>query len=320
MGSRICVMNAGRVVQIGAPLDVYWKPADTFVARFLGSPPMNLVDLQTTATRQAEAPGITAARSPAGPRARPWRPTAPSRSASGRRTWPSATGRPAQATMSTPTSSPSNRWAPRRCSLSRPPARGRRSPRGSAATSQRGSATPSACISTPRRAPCICSTRRPPAAIPGRSADAARGPHRRRHGQPPPSASPGAPWPAPPREVVAIADPSGQRRRSAPPSSASPPPMPARPPCWRPRRSTPSTSPHPANSTPSWCAWAPHTAWPSCARSRSRPIYAEAEALVADMGETRLMVHENWRFPPLLPRTPQTGSATAASARSSNAA
>jgi multiple sugar transport system ATP-binding protein len=48
MGSRICVMNAGKVVQIGAPLDVYWNPADTFVARFLGSPPMNLVDLPLT--------------------------------------------------------------------------------------------------------------------------------------------------------------------------------------------------------------------------------------------------------------------------------
>jgi multiple sugar transport system ATP-binding protein len=45
MGSRICVMNAGRVVQIGAPLEVYWNPADVFVARFLGSPPMNLMDL-----------------------------------------------------------------------------------------------------------------------------------------------------------------------------------------------------------------------------------------------------------------------------------
>jgi multiple sugar transport system ATP-binding protein len=43
MGTRICVMNAGRVAQIGAPLDVYWQPADTFVARFLGSPPMNLL-------------------------------------------------------------------------------------------------------------------------------------------------------------------------------------------------------------------------------------------------------------------------------------
>jgi multiple sugar transport system ATP-binding protein len=43
MGTRICVMNAGQVAQIGAPLDVYWQPADTFVARFLGSPPMNLL-------------------------------------------------------------------------------------------------------------------------------------------------------------------------------------------------------------------------------------------------------------------------------------
>ncbi len=42
MGTRICVMNGGRVAQLGAPLDVYWNPADTFVARFLGSPPMNL--------------------------------------------------------------------------------------------------------------------------------------------------------------------------------------------------------------------------------------------------------------------------------------
>jgi multiple sugar transport system ATP-binding protein len=42
MGDRVCIMNEGRVVQIGAPLDVYRNPADTFVARFLGSPPMNL--------------------------------------------------------------------------------------------------------------------------------------------------------------------------------------------------------------------------------------------------------------------------------------
>ena len=43
MGQRICVMNAGKVAQIGAPLEVYRQPADAFVARFLGSPPMNLV-------------------------------------------------------------------------------------------------------------------------------------------------------------------------------------------------------------------------------------------------------------------------------------
>jgi multiple sugar transport system ATP-binding protein len=43
MGDRICIMNAGKVVQIGKPLEVYRNPADTFVARFLGSPPMNLL-------------------------------------------------------------------------------------------------------------------------------------------------------------------------------------------------------------------------------------------------------------------------------------
>jgi len=43
MGTRICVMNEGRVVQVGAPLEVYHRPADTFVASFIGSPPMNLI-------------------------------------------------------------------------------------------------------------------------------------------------------------------------------------------------------------------------------------------------------------------------------------
>jgi sn-glycerol 3-phosphate transport system ATP-binding protein len=36
-------MNAGRAEQIGAPLEVYAKPATTFVASFIGSPPMNLL-------------------------------------------------------------------------------------------------------------------------------------------------------------------------------------------------------------------------------------------------------------------------------------
>jgi multiple sugar transport system ATP-binding protein len=44
MGDRIVVMNYGVVRQIGTPADVYDEPADTFVATFLGSPPMNLVE------------------------------------------------------------------------------------------------------------------------------------------------------------------------------------------------------------------------------------------------------------------------------------
>jgi multiple sugar transport system ATP-binding protein len=43
MGHRICIMNAGAVVQTGAPLEVYRNPANAFVARFLGNPPMNLL-------------------------------------------------------------------------------------------------------------------------------------------------------------------------------------------------------------------------------------------------------------------------------------
>src|SRR5205814_5022364 len=44
MGHRICIMNQGKVVQIGRPLEVYRKPADTFVAKCLGNPPMNLLN------------------------------------------------------------------------------------------------------------------------------------------------------------------------------------------------------------------------------------------------------------------------------------
>ena len=43
MGDRVCIMNKGEVVQVGRPLDVYRNPADTFVARFLGNPQMNLL-------------------------------------------------------------------------------------------------------------------------------------------------------------------------------------------------------------------------------------------------------------------------------------
>jgi multiple sugar transport system ATP-binding protein len=44
MGDRVVVLNKGFVRQIGTPKEVYDEPADTFVATFLGSPPMNLVD------------------------------------------------------------------------------------------------------------------------------------------------------------------------------------------------------------------------------------------------------------------------------------
>ncbi|HYR56878.1 MAG TPA: ABC transporter ATP-binding protein, partial [Myxococcaceae bacterium] len=41
LGDRIAVMSQGKVRQLGPPQEVYFNPADTFVAGFLGSPPMN---------------------------------------------------------------------------------------------------------------------------------------------------------------------------------------------------------------------------------------------------------------------------------------
>ncbi|HET9183088.1 MAG TPA: ABC transporter ATP-binding protein [Candidatus Angelobacter sp.] len=44
MGDRVVVLHKGYVRQIGTPTEVYDDPADTFVATFLGSPPMNLIE------------------------------------------------------------------------------------------------------------------------------------------------------------------------------------------------------------------------------------------------------------------------------------
>jgi multiple sugar transport system ATP-binding protein len=43
MGHRIAVLHAGRLQQVGAPLEVYSRPANLFVAQFIGTLPMNLV-------------------------------------------------------------------------------------------------------------------------------------------------------------------------------------------------------------------------------------------------------------------------------------
>jgi multiple sugar transport system ATP-binding protein len=63
MGDRVAVLHNGVIRQIGTPKDVYNNPADTFVATFLGSPPMNLLEHEDTIVgfrpehfRPAEAP------------------------------------------------------------------------------------------------------------------------------------------------------------------------------------------------------------------------------------------------------------------------
>ena len=43
LAQRMIVINAGRAEQIGAPLEIYARPATVFVASFIGSPPMNLI-------------------------------------------------------------------------------------------------------------------------------------------------------------------------------------------------------------------------------------------------------------------------------------
>jgi sn-glycerol 3-phosphate transport system ATP-binding protein len=48
LAQRMIVMNAGRIEQIGTPEAVYGRPATTFVASFIGAPPMNLVSGHAT--------------------------------------------------------------------------------------------------------------------------------------------------------------------------------------------------------------------------------------------------------------------------------
>ena len=51
LAQRMIVMNAGRMEQIGTPEEVYHHPATTFVAGFIGSPPMNLIKGQADGSR-----------------------------------------------------------------------------------------------------------------------------------------------------------------------------------------------------------------------------------------------------------------------------
>jgi sn-glycerol 3-phosphate transport system ATP-binding protein len=53
LAQRMIVMNAGRAEQVGTPDDVYSRPATTFVASFIGSPPMNLFGGHVTADGRA---------------------------------------------------------------------------------------------------------------------------------------------------------------------------------------------------------------------------------------------------------------------------
>jgi len=51
LGERIGVMSAGKLLQLGPPQEIYRRPANVFVAGFIGSPPMNLLSASATGGR-----------------------------------------------------------------------------------------------------------------------------------------------------------------------------------------------------------------------------------------------------------------------------
>ncbi len=58
MGTRIIVMNDGEIQQNGTPQEIYNEPENTFVARFIGSPPMNLIHARVVGTTLEFPSGI----------------------------------------------------------------------------------------------------------------------------------------------------------------------------------------------------------------------------------------------------------------------
>jgi multiple sugar transport system ATP-binding protein len=55
LADKIVVMNQGRVEQVGSPLDLYHRPANLFVAGFIGSPRMNFIPARVEAARSGMA-------------------------------------------------------------------------------------------------------------------------------------------------------------------------------------------------------------------------------------------------------------------------
>ncbi len=64
LADRIVVLNAGRVEQVGAPLDLYHRPVNRFVAGFIGSPAMNFLAVTAVSEGAVVLPGGPALRIP----------------------------------------------------------------------------------------------------------------------------------------------------------------------------------------------------------------------------------------------------------------
>jgi ABC-type sugar transport system ATPase subunit len=60
MADCLAVIEQGRLLQVGAPLEVYFNPASEFVARFMGDPPMNMFDCEVVS--REDRPALRVAR------------------------------------------------------------------------------------------------------------------------------------------------------------------------------------------------------------------------------------------------------------------
>ncbi len=176
MGSRIAVMSEGVLQQIGTPQEVYRRPANVFVATFLGAPPMNLIDgaLESTPGGWRFRGENIDVRSRPTSSARPSSSTRSRRGAtSGSGYGPSTSGsqRRARRVASLARCSSSSRWAPistsrskqaaRRCRCAPTPTR-----RCRQGTTSRSSSTRRACTSSAQTATTSGATR-PAVAVPG---------------------------------------------------------------------------------------------------------------------------------------------------------
>ena len=81
LGHRIAILNKGRVEQVGTPLEVYDRPSSLFCATFIGSPPMNLIDVELADGALRGAGGLILPHHPACRATARWSPV------SGRRRW-----------------------------------------------------------------------------------------------------------------------------------------------------------------------------------------------------------------------------------------
>ena len=61
MGDRIAVMRTGKILQLGAPLDIYQTPVDRFVGGFIGNPPMNFLAARIEGARDSIVAGVEGA-------------------------------------------------------------------------------------------------------------------------------------------------------------------------------------------------------------------------------------------------------------------